>query len=41
MKRNKLKKHLAVEKYMLNTKQERHIGEDNSNNINIKGPTCL
>ena len=41
MKRNKLKKHVAVEIYMSNTKQERHTREDNSNNINQKGPTCL
>ena len=45
MKRSKLKKHVAVEKYMSkymsNTKRERHIREDNSNNINMKGPICL
>ena len=34
MKRSKLKKHAAVEKYMSNTKLEKHIREDNSNNIN-------
>ena len=41
MKRSKLKKHEAVEKYMSNTKRERHIREDNRNNINTKGPICL
>ena len=41
MKRTKLKKHVASEKYMSNTKRERYTREDNSNNINIKGPTCL
>ena len=41
MKRSKLKKHVAVEKYMSHTKRERHTREDNSNNINIKEPTCL
>ena len=41
MKRTKLKKHAAVQKYMSNTKRERHTRRDNSNNINIKGPTCL
>ena len=41
MKRSKLKKHVAVEKYMSNTKRERHTREDNSNNIIMKGPTCL
>ena len=37
----KLKKHAAVEKYMSNTTRERPIREDNSNNINMKGPVCL
>ena len=41
MKRSKLKKHVAVEKYMSNKKRERHTREDNSNNINMKGPTYL
>ena len=41
MKRFKLKMHMVAEKYMLNTKRERHTREDNSNNINIKGPTCI
>ena len=41
MNRSKLKKHVAVEKYMSNTKQERHTRKDISNNINIKGPTSL
>ena len=41
MKRPKLKKHVAVEKYMSNTKREMHTRENNSNNINIKGSTCL
>ena len=41
MKRTKLKKHVAAEKYMSNTKRERHTREDTSNNINIKGLTCL
>ena len=36
MKRSKLKKHVAVQKYMSNTKRERHTREDNSNNINIQ-----
>ena len=40
MKRSKLKNHVAVEKYMSNTKRYRHIREDNSN-INMKGHTCL
>ena len=40
MKKSKLKKPVAVEKYMSNTKRERHTREDN-NNISIKGPTCL
>ena len=31
---------MAVEKCQIQ-KQERHIREDNSNNINIKGPTHL
>ena len=41
MKGSKLKKHVAVEKYMSNTKRERHTREDNSNNVNMKGPACL
>ena len=41
MKKNKLKKHVAVEKYMPNTKRERHTREDTSNSINIKGPKWL
>ena len=41
MKRSKLKKHVAVWKYMSNTKRERHTREDSSNNINIKGSACL
>ena len=41
MKKVKLKMHMVVGKYMLNTKRERHTREDNSNNINIKGPTCI
>ena len=41
MKKSKLKKHVAEEKYMSNTKRERHTREDNSNNINMKGPICL
>ena len=41
MKRSKLKKDVAVQKYMSNTKRERHTREDNSNIINMKGPTCL
>ena len=40
MKRTKLKMHVAAEKYITNTKRERQTREDNSNNINIKGPTC-
>ena len=40
MERTKLKKHMALEKYMSNTRRERHTREDN-NNINIKGPTFL
>ena len=32
---------MAVEKYMSNIKRDRHTREDNSNNINIKEPTCL
>ena len=40
MKRSKLKKHVAVEKYMSNAKRERHAREDNSNNINMRGPAC-
>ena len=38
MKSTALKKHVAAEKYMANTKPERHTREDN---INIKGSTCL
>ena len=38
MKSTSLKKHVAAEKYMANTKPERHTREDN---INIKGSTCL
>ena len=38
MKRSKLKKHVAVEKCMSNTKRERRTRDDNSNNINMKGP---
>ena len=41
MKRSKLKKNVTVEKCMSNTKRERHIIEDNSNNINIKAPAIL
>ena len=41
MKRSKLKKHVAVEKYMSNAKRKRHTREYNSSNINMKGPTCL
>ena len=41
MKSSKLKKHVPVEKYMSNTKRERHTREDNGDNINMKGPTCL
>ena len=41
MKRSKLKKRVAGEKYMSNTKRERHTRENNSNNISIKGPTSL
>ena len=41
MKRYKLKKQVAVEKYMSNTKSERHTREANSNNINMKRPKCL
>ena len=42
MKRTKLKKHVAAEKYMSNTKRhQRHTREDNSNYINIIGRTCL
>ena len=41
MKMAKLKNTMAVEKYMSNTKRERHTRENNSNNINIKGPTCF
>ena len=41
MKRSKLKQHAAVEKYMSSTKRERDATEGNSNNINIKEPTCL
>ena len=42
MERTKLKKHMALEKYMSNTRRERHTREDNNNNnINIKGPTVL
>ena len=41
MKSTKLKKHVAVEKYMSNTKRERYTRRDNSNNITIKGHTCL
>ena len=37
MKRTKLKQHMALEKYISNTRRERHTREDNSNNnINIK-----
>ena len=36
MKKTKLKKHVAVEKYISNAKRERHTREDNSNNITIK-----
>ena len=38
MKSSKLKKQVAVEKYMSNTKPERHSRENNSNNINMKDP---
>ena len=38
MERTKLQKHVTVEKYMSNTKQEKQTREDNSNNINIKDP---
>ena len=41
MKRTSMKKHVAVEKYMSNTKRKRQNREYNSNNINIKGHTCL
>ena len=41
MERTKLKKHMALEKYMSNARRERHTREDNNNNINIKGPTFL
>ena len=41
MKSTELKKHVAVEKYMSNTKRERLTKEDNINNVNIKGPTCF
>ena len=41
MKRTKLKKHVAAEKHISNTKRERHTRDDNSNNVNIKGPVCL
>ena len=41
MKRSKSKKHVVVEKYLSNTKRERHTREDNSNNINMKGLTSL
>ena len=41
MKRSKLKKHMAVEKSMSNTKPDRHTREDNCNSINMKGPICL
>ena len=41
MKMTNLKKHVAVEMYMSNIKRERNTRDDNSNNINIKGPTCL
>ena len=41
MQRAKLKRNVVVQRYMSNTKQERHTREDNGNNINIKGATCL
>ena len=41
MKRSILKKNVAVAKYMSNKKRERDTREDNSNNINMKVPTCL
>ena len=41
MNRTKLKIRVGPEKYMSNTKRERHTREDNSNNISIKGPTSL
>ena len=37
----KLKNIVAVEKYVSNTKRERHTRENNSNDINMKGPTCF
>ena len=41
MKRTIPKKNVAVGKCMSNTKRERDTREDNSNNINIRRPTCL
>ena len=41
MKRTIPKKNVAVGECMSNTKRDRDIREDNSNNINIRGPTCL
>ena len=41
MKMAKLKNTVAVEKYVSNTKRERHTRENNSNDINMKGPTCF
>ena len=40
MNRTKLKKYVAVEKYISNTKRKRQTREYN-NNINIKGHACL
>ena len=41
MEKSKLKRHVAADKSMSNTKRERYTRKDNSININTKGSTCL